>query len=95
MYKVGQDNRLCKCLTTSKAQIILKELHEGVVGGHFIIDITTNKILGAGYWWPILFKDTYEFCRSYDSYQKTGGLKTKGLAKLVTTLPKEPFMKWG
>jgi hypothetical protein len=24
-----------------------------------------------------------------------GGLKIKGLAKLVTTLPKEPFMKWG
>jgi hypothetical protein len=26
---------------------------------------------------------------------KIGGLKTKSLAKLVTTLPNEPFLKWG
>jgi hypothetical protein len=26
---------------------------------------------------------------------RIGGLKTKILAKLVTTLPEEPFMKWG
>jgi len=24
-----------------------------------------------------------------------GGLRTKCLTKLITTLPKEPFMKWG
>jgi hypothetical protein len=45
------------------------------------------------YW--ILFKDTHEFYRSCDNYKKIGGLKTKSMAKLVTTLPKEPFMKWG
>ncbi len=28
-------------------------------------------------------------------YQKIGGLKTKSLIKLVTTLLEEPFMKWG
>jgi hypothetical protein len=32
---------------------------------------------------------------SCDRCQKIGGLKSKSLAKLVTTLPKEPFMKWG
>jgi hypothetical protein len=26
---------------------------------------------------------------------KNGGLVIQGLAKLVTSLPKEPFMKWG
>jgi hypothetical protein len=30
MYRVGQDNKMHKCLTTSKAHIVLKELHEGV-----------------------------------------------------------------
>jgi hypothetical protein len=51
--------------------------------------------LDAGYWWPNLFKDTHEFCRSCDNYQKIGGLKTKSLAKLVTTLLEKHFMKWG
>ncbi len=95
MYKVGQNNRMHKFLTTSKAQIILKELHEIVARGHFAIDITIKKILDAKYWWPTLFKDTHEFCKINGSCQKIGGLKIKNLAKLVTTFPEEPFMKWG
>jgi len=81
-------------LTALETQFVLKELH-GVVGGHFATNIITKKNLDVGYWWPILFKDTHDFCKSYDSCQKIRRLKTKSLAKLVTTLPKEPFMKWG
>jgi hypothetical protein len=32
-----------KCLTTSKTQIVLKELCERVAGKHFFTDITTKK----------------------------------------------------
>jgi hypothetical protein len=65
-----------------------------VVGGHFVVYIVTKKILGARYWWPTLFMDIHELCKS-DSYQKIGGLKTKSFAKLVITLLEEPFIKWG
>jgi len=68
MYIVGQDNRLCRCLTTLEVQIVLKELHEGMARRHFATNITTKKILDAGYWWLILFKDTHDFCKSCDSY---------------------------
>ncbi len=51
--------------------------------------------MDVGYWWPTLFKDTHDFCKSCDSCQKIGRSKTKGLAKLVTTFLEEPFMKWG
>jgi len=67
MYIMGQDNRLCKCLTTSKAQIVLKELHEGVIGRHFVANITSKKILDARYWCQTLFKDTHELCKNYHS----------------------------
>jgi hypothetical protein len=36
-------------LTTSKAQIVLEELHEGVVEGHFVVDIIIKKNLDVGY----------------------------------------------
>jgi hypothetical protein len=91
----GTRQRMCRCLTTSKTKIVLKELHEGVVGKHFVVDNTAKKILNVRYWLPTLFKDTHEFCKSCDGCQKVGGLKTKSLAKLVRTLPKEPFMKLG
>jgi hypothetical protein len=38
-----------RCLTTLKAQIVLKELHEKEIGGHFVVDMLTKKILDAGY----------------------------------------------
>ncbi len=95
MYKVGQDNRLSKYLTTSKAQIVLKELHEGMVGRHFTTNIIAKQILDVNDWWPTLFKDTHEFCRNCDDYHKIRGLKTKKFTKLITTLQEEPFMKWG
>jgi hypothetical protein len=49
MYKVGQDNKMRKCFTTSEAHIVLKELHEGVAKGHFAVDITVKKIMDVGY----------------------------------------------
>ncbi len=63
MYRMGQDNKMRKCMTTSEAQIVLKELHEGVARGHFATNITTKKILDVKYWWPT----------SYDGCQKFGG----------------------
>jgi hypothetical protein len=66
-----------------------------VARGHFAIDITAKKIMDAGYWWASLFKDTHEFYRSCYNYERIRGLEIKSLAKLVTTLLEEPFMKWG
>jgi hypothetical protein len=76
MYKVGQDIKMCRCLTTLEAQFVLKELYEGVVRGHFVIDIIAKKILNARYWWPTLFNDSQDFCKSCDNCKKNGGIKT-------------------
>ncbi len=35
----------------------------------------------------------HDYCRSYDACQRR--LAIQSLAKLVTSPPKEPFMKWG
>jgi hypothetical protein len=41
-----------------------------------------------------MYKDVHDYNISYDACQKTRGLATQSLAKLVTSLPREPFMKW-
>jgi hypothetical protein len=48
-----------------------------VVGGHFTAYIIKKQKLDAGYWWPTLFKDTHEFCGSYDNCQIIGGKNQK------------------
>jgi hypothetical protein len=38
----------------------------GMARRHFVTNIIVKKILDAGYYWLILFKDTHDFCRSYN-----------------------------
>jgi hypothetical protein len=80
--------------TIDEAHKILRELHEGFGGWHFATNINVKNILDVGYWWPTLFHDVFEFCKSCDACQRARGLMTQSLDKLVTILPKEPFMKW-
>jgi hypothetical protein len=42
-----------------------------------------------------MYRDMHGYYRSCDACQRTRGLATQNLAKLVTSLLEEPFMKWG
>ncbi len=42
-----------------------------------------------------LHEDVHGYCRSCDACQKTRGLATQSLPKLVTSFLEEPFMIWG
>ena len=95
LYRLGKDSRLRQVISDSQARMILQELHKGNVGGYFFQDITKRKVLDASYWWPTLYKDTYQYCQTCHECQKTGGLPKLVSTKLMTTLPAEPFMKWG
>ncbi len=35
LYRMGQDDRLQRCLTTIKTQMVMRELHDGQLEGHF------------------------------------------------------------
>ncbi len=75
--------------------MVMKELHEAPLGGHFATKIMQREILYARYWWPTFYKDAHDYCRSCDACQITSELAIQSFTKLVTSLPKEPFMKWG
>jgi hypothetical protein len=42
-----------------------------------------------------MYRNVHDYCKSCDACQRTQGLATQSLVKLVTSLPEEPFMKWG
>jgi hypothetical protein len=74
------------CLVRSNIED-LQELHFGVVGGHFSVDVTTRKILDASYWWATLHINTLEFFHTYDQCQRVRSLVTHNMVKLVISLP--------
>ncbi len=73
----------------------MKNLHKGPSRGHFATEITQRNIFDVGYWSPILYIDVNDYYKSCDACQKTRGLAIQSLTMLVTSLLKEPFMKWG
>ncbi len=75
--------------------MVMKELHERLSRGHFAMKIMQRKILDVGYWWPTMYKDMHDYYKSCDACQRTRGLGTQTLAKLVISLPEESFMKRG
>jgi hypothetical protein len=50
LYRMGQDNKLQQCLTTTKAHMVMRELHEGPLRGYFAFENTKRKILDGRYW---------------------------------------------
>jgi hypothetical protein len=42
--------------------MVLGEAHEGIIGGHYAGNPTTQKVLHVGLWWPTLHKDENEYC---------------------------------
>ncbi len=54
-----------------------------------------KNILDATYLWPTMNKDVHEFCQTYDMCQRIGNMLAQSMEKLIITMPKEPFQKWG
>jgi hypothetical protein len=53
------------CLLKYKDEKFLQEFHAGDCGGHLSWKTTANKILRAGFYWPILFANVHNKVTSY------------------------------
>jgi hypothetical protein len=94
LYFQGRNGVLRQTIGKRDTSCLLYEFHDGFYGGHFARQITTEKILQAGYYWPTFFKDARDYCKSYDVCQAyaqrstvSGPLHPKPLVG--------PFEKWG
>jgi hypothetical protein len=54
-----------------------------------------KKKFDADNWSPTMYQDVHKFCQTCDLCQITRKLMAQNMAKLITTLPKEPsFKNW-
>ncbi len=69
LYFQGRDGVSRRTIGKRDTSRLLYEFHDGFCGGHFVGRITVEKILQVGYYWPTLFKDAHDYCRSCDVCQ--------------------------
>jgi hypothetical protein len=89
------DGIILRCVNKEEAKKILKELHSGYCGGHFVSCTTAHKILRAVYYWPTLFLDTYQHVRSCQPCQYFTGKSKLPAQPLKPVVVEAPFQQWG
>lgn len=71
LYKMGSNEVLCRYVPKYERHNILAEAHASVAGGHYAGKATAQKILRAALWWPMIHKDSKEYCSMCDVCQRT------------------------
>ena len=75
--------------------IIMREPHCGVAGGHYAGDTTARKIWQSGLWWLTTLKDAVRYAKEWDLCQRLGQPTEHAKMPHQPVLPLEPFQKWG
>jgi len=92
---MGADNILRRYISKTEANSILWHYHNSPYGGHYKGERTAAKILQAGFFWPSMFKDAYEFASKCDKCQRTGGISRRHKMPLQNIQEVEVFDYWG
>ena len=94
LYRRGIDLVLRRYLVHEEAEKVLNDFHARACGDHLSGWETTQKILHAGYFWPILFKDCINVikrCHPCQIYTRKMHAHPAPLDPVVTM---GPFAKW-
>ncbi|KAM1797483.1 hypothetical protein ACFXTH_031673 [Malus domestica] len=68
-YKRGFNLLYLRCLTSAEAEIVLREIHEGVCGDHAGSRSLKHKAFRQGYYWSTLHQDAIKIFCSCDKCQ--------------------------
>lgn len=74
---------------------VLTKLHDGLAGGYFRGETTTQNILCVGYYWPTLFKYAHAYFKKCKIYQKYIRRDKKHSFSLHPSEIEGPFEQWG
>nr|GEV02000.1 reverse transcriptase domain-containing protein [Tanacetum cinerariifolium] len=66
-----------RCVHSKEALDILVAYNNGPTGGHHGANLTAKKKFDAGFFWPTIYKDAYEFVKNCDSCQRQGKISQR------------------
>ncbi|GJT41002.1 reverse transcriptase domain-containing protein [Tanacetum coccineum] len=104
-YLKQQRKRILQLLVRSKvirrlldgkeALKILEACHSGPTGGHYGANFTAKKVFDAGFFWPTIYKDAFEFVKSCDACQRQGKISQRDEMPQNVIQVCEIFDVWG
>ena len=95
LFKYCPDQIMRRCVPDDEQIRILTFCHSEAYGGYFSARKTADKILQAGFYWPTLFKDCFEFCKTCTRCQQLGRVTKRNMMPLTPILIIEIFDCWG
>ena len=95
LFKYCPDQLLRRCVSNDDQIRVLSFGHSEAYGGHFSARKTADKILQASFYWPTLFKDCFDFCKTCARCQQLGGVTKRNMMPLTPILIIENFDCWG
>ncbi|GJS50905.1 reverse transcriptase domain-containing protein [Tanacetum coccineum] len=90
-----QNQIIRRCVFGQEALEILKACHEGPTGGHHSANIIARKVFDVGFFWPTIYKDTYELIKSCDACQRQGKISHRDEMPQNAIQVCEIFDVWG
>nr|XP_012461583.1 unnamed protein product [Gossypium raimondii] len=95
LWKHCSDQIIRRCVPETEVTSILNFCHAEACGGHFGPKRTAHKVLECGLYWPTIFRDAYNFCKSCDRCQHTGNITKRNQMPLSPIHVCEIFDVWG
>ncbi|KAK9071736.1 hypothetical protein SSX86_008165 [Deinandra increscens subsp. villosa] len=95
LYRRSFLGPLLRCLTPSEAEKIVKEVHEGICGIHAGAKMVVVKIMSLGYFWPGMYRSTWEELRKCQACQAHAPVSMRAKNELIPVTSAWPFQKWG
>lgn len=95
LYRRNYEGIYLRCVGKDEAKQIIEHFHSKFGTGHGANLATAHQILRAGYYWPTLFKDTFNHIRTCHTCQVAAFREKNPAMPLNPVIEARPFAKWG
>jgi len=95
LYKLCGDGVYRRCLLEDEVQSVLHHCHTSTYCGHFEAEKAITKVLQAGFYWPMMFKDARSFIMTCDRCQRSENISKSHEMPQQGILEVELFDAWG
>ncbi|XP_071739838.1 uncharacterized protein [Rutidosis leptorrhynchoides] len=95
LYRKSFTEPYLRCVGLTQAKEIIWEMHEEAFSTHSGYRTIVSRIKRMGYFWPHMYRDTYDLIVNYEACQIHAPINRSPRRNMITVHAAWPFCKWG